>query len=149
MDAPLPKTETPSSTGSQKKTPFYKNWVFWFCVCLALAVLGQNDGSSDGSEVQEAKEQRAEKKRRAISEFSVVGMYSGPGLYGWPCTVELLLGGSFIQKDPGLPGRSTYYGEWTIENERVCFYGNGQKMFTATVDEGNLHVNGRVWKKVR
>lgn len=141
--------DVPSSTGNQKKTPFYKNWVFWFCVCLALVVLGQRERPEGGAEGQEPRENRTDEKRPGITKFSVVGMYSGPGLYGWPCTVELMLGGSFIQKDPGLPGQSTYYGDWTIENDRVCFYGNGQKLFTAAVEDGNLHVNGRVWKKVR
>ena len=127
----------------KRKTPFYKNWVFWFVVCLLLAVAGGQSGHEG------TKTSTSSKDKPAITKSSVVGMYAGPGLYGWPCTVELLYGGSFIQKDPGLPRNSTYYGDWTIEGEQVCFYGNGQKMFTATVDDGNLHVGGRVWKKVR
>jgi hypothetical protein len=142
---------TPSapSESPKRKTPFYKNWVFWFVICLFLAVVGGQSERESNKPSTSSKEKTTMEEPPKITKYSVVGMYAGPGLYGWPCTVELLFGGSFIQKDPGLPRNSTYYGDWTIEGEQVCFYGNGQKMFTATVEDGSLYVSGRVWKKVR
>jgi len=80
----------------------------------------------------------------------VPGLYHGPGLYGWPCTMELLPGGSFIQKDPGLPGGSgTYWGDWTVEGKTVVFYGGGQRLFHADILDGALVVGPRLWKRVR
>ena len=141
-----------ASTPPKRKTPFYKNWVFWFCLCLFLVIVGQADREvREGSEPDNPPKANAatRKQSKAVTERSVVGMYSGPGLYGWPCTVEVLYGGGFIQKDPGLPDGGTYIGEWTIENGQVCFYGGGSKMFSASVQDGDLVVNGRRWKKVR
>jgi hypothetical protein len=81
---------------------------------------------------------------------SVPGLYHGPGLYGWPCTMELLPGGTFVQKDPGLPGgNGTYFGDWAVEGKTVVFYGGGQRLFQADIRDGALVVGPRVWKRVR
>jgi len=81
---------------------------------------------------------------------SVPGLYHGPGLFGWPCTMELLPGGTFVQKDPGLPGGSgTYRGDWAVEGKTVVFYGGGQRLFHADIRDGSLVVGPRVWKRVR
>jgi hypothetical protein len=64
--------------------------------------------------------------------------------------MELLPGGTFVQKDPGLPGGSgTYRGDWAVEGKTVVFYGGGQRLFHADIRDGSLVVGPRVWKRVR
>lgn len=138
---------TPSapSESPKRKTPFYKNWVFWFVVCLFLTVVGGQSERESKKPSTSANEEPTIEKPHKITKSSVVGMYAGPGMF-WPCTVELFFGGSFIRKEQ----ETTEYGDWTIEDEEVCFYGGGQKRFTARVVHGNLHTSWHaVWKKVR
>jgi len=83
-------------------------------------------------------------------EEKVIGLYSGPGLYGMGgATVELLYGGSFVMKDPYLPEGDTAFGDWTISGSNVDFYMDGRLSFSARIVDEGLIIGGKKWEKVR
>lgn len=83
-------------------------------------------------------------------EEKVIGLYSGPGLYGMGgATVELLYGGSFVMKDPYLPEGDKAFGDWTISGSNVDFYMDARLSFSARIVDEGLIISGKKWEKVR
>ena len=83
-------------------------------------------------------------------EEKVVGLYSGPGLYGMGgATIELLNGGSFVMKDPYLPEGDTAFGDWTVKGNNINFYMGGRLSFSARFIDDGLIIANKKWEKVR
>lgn len=99
---------TPSapSESPKRKTPFYKNWVFWFVVCLFLTVVGGQSERESKKPSTSANEEPTIEKPHKITKSSVVGMYAGPGMF-WPCTVELFSEAASYEKSRKLPNTVT------------------------------------------
>lgn len=115
---------------------------FLFLLAISFLVI-----ISCSENIKEEKSKIPDKPK--ITESSVTGMYSGPGLYGFGATVNLYYGGSFVMEDPGLPEDGPAFGDWTLNDQHIDFYMEGRKVFSARVIDKGLIIGGKKWEKVR
>lgn len=112
---PLPVSMDPV----KQKSPFYKNWVFWFAVCFGLLIIGQN------SEKDEPEKKRPQSRSDNQSEQTVSHNVSANQLYREYESNEVAADRKYKGKIVVVSGVIRDIGKDILDNAYVVIGGEG------------------------